>query len=120
MTTSSSAKARRLPERVPDMLLAGEAGTANEARQLVDDLRPQVVPMDLQMPGGGDATEATRAIVHPHPSVGVIVLTTFEDDESVFCGDPGSRQRRGSAGRGRRAARAAVLRHRLGRLPRDT
>ncbi len=72
-----------LLERAPDMLLVGQAGTGEEARQLVDDLRPQVVLMDLQMPGGG-GIEATRAIVDAHPSVGVIVLTMFEDDESVF------------------------------------
>jgi DNA-binding NarL/FixJ family response regulator len=72
-----------LLERVPDIAIAGEASTGDDAVRLVGELLPDVVLMDLQMPGLG-GIEATRAIVRQNPHVGVIVLTMFEDDESVF------------------------------------
>lgn len=72
-----------LLERVPDIELAGQASTGDEAVRLAGQLVPDVVLMDLQMPGLG-GIEATRAIVQQSPHIGVIVLTMFEDDESVF------------------------------------
>jgi DNA-binding NarL/FixJ family response regulator len=69
--------------RTDDMALVGEVATGEEAVCLADDLLPDVVLMDLKMPGMG-GTEATRRIVGRSPHIGVIMLTMFEDDESVF------------------------------------
>lgn len=72
-----------LLERAPDIELVGEASTGEEALRLTGDLAPDVVLMDLNMPGIG-GIEATRSLLGRHPEVGVIVLTMLEDDESVF------------------------------------
>jgi DNA-binding NarL/FixJ family response regulator len=72
-----------LLERTPDVQLVGQAATGEAALRLVADLLPDIVLMDLQMPGMGGIA-ATRAIVASHPAIGVIVPTMFEDDESVF------------------------------------
>jgi DNA-binding NarL/FixJ family response regulator len=72
-----------LLERSGDAVLVGEAATGEEAVRLADELLPDIVLMDLKMPGMG-GTEATRRIVGHNPHIGVIVLTMFEDDESVF------------------------------------
>jgi DNA-binding NarL/FixJ family response regulator len=69
--------------RTDDMALVGEVATGEEAVRLADELLPDVVLMDLKMPGMG-GTEATRRIVGHNPHIGVIVLTMFEDEESVF------------------------------------
>lgn len=72
-----------LLERAADVALVGEAATGEAAIRLAGELRPDIVLMDLKMPGMGGIA-ATRAIVGRDPRVGVIVLTMFEDDESVF------------------------------------
>lgn len=72
-----------LLERAGDIVLAGEAATGEEAIRITDELLPDIVLMDLKMPGMG-GIEATRAISHRSPHIGVIVLTMFEDDESVL------------------------------------
>jgi DNA-binding NarL/FixJ family response regulator len=66
-----------------DLELVGEAATGLEAVELAADLQPDVVVMDLQMPGLG-GIQATEQIVGQSPHVGVLVLTMFEDDDSVF------------------------------------
>jgi DNA-binding NarL/FixJ family response regulator len=61
-------------------------GTAADGRQAVDaalELQPDVVVMDVQMPAL-DGIEATRRLTSQSPSVGVVVLTMSEDDETVF------------------------------------
>jgi DNA-binding NarL/FixJ family response regulator len=72
-----------LLERAGDVELAGEAATGEEALRRAEELSADVVLMDLKMPGMG-GIEATRAIVGQSPRTGVIVVTMFEDDESVF------------------------------------
>lgn len=72
-----------LLQRADDIELVGEAATGEEAVRLVEDLLPDIALMDLKMPGMG-GIEATRAIVGRSPHTGVIVVTMFEDDESVF------------------------------------
>jgi DNA-binding NarL/FixJ family response regulator len=72
-----------LLERSGDAILVAEAATGEEAVRFADELLPDVVLMDLKMPGMG-GIEATRRIVGRNPHIGVIVLTMFEDDESVF------------------------------------
>ena len=70
-----------------DIEVAGEAGTGAEAVDLTRSLRPDVVVMDIRMPGL-DGIEATRRIMGSSPDPGsparVVVLTTFDDDEYVY------------------------------------
>lgn len=68
---------------VPDMRVAGEAESGDAAIRAAAKLQPDVILMDLQMPGM-NGIEATRQIYQSSPHIGVIVLTMFEDDDSVF------------------------------------
>jgi DNA-binding NarL/FixJ family response regulator len=74
---------RALVASIPDMEAVGEAATGDEAVALAAELQPDLVLMDLQMPGIG-GVEATRQILHASPHVRVLVVTMFEDDYSVF------------------------------------
>lgn len=66
-----------------DIETVGEASTGREAIERVADLQPDVVLMDLHMPDG-NGIEATHAILASSPHVSILVLTMFEDDDSVF------------------------------------
>ena len=67
----------------PDMQVIGEAGTAAEAIQMVANLHPKVVLMDIRLPGEG-GLEATRQIVMRFPDTKVVMLTSFADEELVM------------------------------------
>ena len=68
---------------VPEFEVVGEAATGEEAVSRAAQLQPDVVLMDLQMPEL-NGIEATRRILQESPSVRVLVVTLFEDDDSVF------------------------------------
>ena len=68
---------------VPEFEVVGEAKTGGEAVAHAADLQPDVVLMDLQMPEV-NGIEATRSILQESPSVRVLVVTLFEDEDSVF------------------------------------
>ena len=67
----------------PDMDVVGEAATGKEVVERAAELRPDIILMDIQMPQV-NGIEATRRILEANPQVGVVVLTMFEDDDSVF------------------------------------
>jgi DNA-binding NarL/FixJ family response regulator len=67
----------------PDMDVVGEAGDGAAAVEVVRRVRPDVVLMDVRMPGT-DGIEATRRITAELPEVAVLVLTTFDLDEYVY------------------------------------
>ena len=74
---------RALLGSLPDTAVIGEAANGAEAIAQAEKLQPDVVLMDIQMPGV-NGIEATRQIVNTSPHIGVIVVTMFEDDDSVF------------------------------------
>jgi DNA-binding NarL/FixJ family response regulator len=65
--------------------VAGEAGNGREALDLVASLHPDVVLMDIRMPEM-DGVSATHEIHNRWPEIGVIILTTFDDEEYIFEG----------------------------------
>jgi DNA-binding NarL/FixJ family response regulator len=74
---------RMVLSSLPDMLVAGEATTAQEAITQAGSLQPDLILMDLQMPGGSGLT-AVRHITNHYPHIRILVVTLFADDESVF------------------------------------
>jgi DNA-binding NarL/FixJ family response regulator len=76
---------RLLLEIEPDIQVIGQAANGREALQQVEALLPDVVLMDVRMPEM-DGVAATRQLSARFPEIGVIILTTFEDDEIVFDG----------------------------------
>ncbi|KAF0846743.1 response regulator [Nocardia caishijiensis] len=74
---------RMLIEDTDDITVAGEAADGVEAVRLHTELRPDLVIMDLRMPGL-DGIGATRQILTTEPRAKVLVLTTFDDDEHLF------------------------------------
>ena len=69
---------RALLSREPDMEVVGEAASGPEALRKVDELRPDVVLMDISMPGA-EGIEATAQIRRRHPQIKVLILTMHED-----------------------------------------
>ena len=74
---------RALLEATHDMTVVGEATSGNEVIALAGELHPDIILMDVRMPGI-NGIDATRRILHTRPQVRVLVVTMFEDDSSVF------------------------------------
>lgn len=68
---------------VPEADVIGEATTGDEAVAQALRLQPDVVLMDIKMPGM-NGIDATRTILHTSPHIAVLIVTMFEDDDSVF------------------------------------
>ncbi len=69
----------------PGIDVVGEAANGKEALELVEQVHPEVVLMDVRMPEM-DGVTATHAISTAHPEIGVIILTTFDDEAYIFEG----------------------------------
>lgn len=67
----------------PDMRVVGEAATTVAALRAVEDLHPDVVLMDIRLPGEG-GIEATRIISERFPEIKVVILTSYADDELLL------------------------------------
>jgi DNA-binding NarL/FixJ family response regulator len=74
---------RQLLETVDGVTVVGEVEDGAAAVEAAKDLQPDVVVMDLNMPGM-DGVEATRRVVSASPHIGVLVVTMHDDDDSVF------------------------------------
>jgi DNA-binding NarL/FixJ family response regulator len=72
---------RTVLELVDDLEVVGEAGTGLEAVQQTERLEPDVVLIDLEMPGL-DGVDATRRIKSRHPNIGIVMLTIYDDPKN--------------------------------------
>ena len=96
---------RSLLELLEGMEVVGEASTGAEAVTLAEELVPDVVLMDIQMPGMS-GIEATKQILQENPHIGIILVTMFDDSESVLSG-----MRAGARGYVLKGAEPEELRH---------
>jgi DNA-binding NarL/FixJ family response regulator len=74
---------RELLEAEDDLVVAGEAGTAEEALTRIPASAPHVAVLDVRLPDG-NGIEVCREIRSAHPEVNCLILTSFADDEALF------------------------------------
>lgn len=74
---------RNLLLAADDLVCVGEAETGDEVITKASELQPDVILMDIQMPGM-NGIDATRKIVRSSPHIAVLMVTMFDDDNSVF------------------------------------
>jgi DNA-binding NarL/FixJ family response regulator len=75
---------RMLLEMEPDIKVVGEASNGHEVQDLAEQLQPDVVLMDINMPPSINGIEATRQLLSRCPEMAIIVLTMFREDEHIF------------------------------------
>ena len=74
---------RRILEQEPDMEVVGEAGDGEEAVNLATSLKPDVAIIDIAMPKL-DGIEATKRIKAAWPSINILILSAYDDDQFIF------------------------------------
>lgn len=74
---------RALLSNSPEIIVVGEASNGDEVITKAAELNPTVILMDLKMPGM-NGIEATRKIIQKQADIGILVITMFDDDDSVF------------------------------------
>ena len=74
---------RMLFEMEADVKVVGEARDGLEVQELAETLQPDIILMDINMPGA-DGVEATRQVLKRRPEQAVIILTMFREDEHVY------------------------------------
>jgi len=74
---------RELLESDGDLVVVGEAGTAEEAIGRIPATKPDVAVLDVRLPDG-DGIEVCREIRSAHPEISCLMLTSFADDEALF------------------------------------
>ncbi|MBW7886616.1 MAG: response regulator transcription factor [Caldilineaceae bacterium] len=74
---------RALLSATADIVCVGEAANGEDALRQIEESRPSVVLMDINMPGI-NGIEATRRILRTHPAAGIIMVTMLEEDASIF------------------------------------
>ncbi|MGW4848120.1 response regulator [Nocardia brasiliensis] len=74
---------RMLCQTDTDLMVIGEAASGNEAVRLAEQLSPDIILMDLRMPGM-DGIRATAKILAARPAIRILALTTFDDDDHVY------------------------------------
>lgn len=74
---------RRILEQEPDMEVVGEAGDGEEAVDLATKMKPDVAIIDIAMPIM-DGIEATKRIKSARPSINVLILSAYDDDQFIF------------------------------------
>ncbi|CAN7732209.1 response regulator transcription factor [Paenibacillus sp. LjRoot153] len=74
---------RNLLQTTEDLIVVGEAASGDEVLGLVEQCQPDLILMDIRMPGL-NGIEATRLVKEKYPHIHVLILTMFRDDQSVF------------------------------------
>jgi DNA-binding NarL/FixJ family response regulator len=74
---------RSMLRGAPGIEVAGEAASGDEVIAQAEQLQPDIILMDIKMPGM-NGIEATRQILNTSPHVGILIVTMFDDDDSVF------------------------------------
>ncbi|MGO4496058.1 response regulator [Paenibacillus sp. 2RAB27] len=74
---------RNLLQTTEDLIVVGEAASGEEVLGLVEQCQPDLILMDIRMPGL-NGIEATRLVKEKYPHIHVLILTMFRDDQSVF------------------------------------